>query len=30
MDTLGERIVYLRKAKNLKQYELEEMLAVTT
>ena len=26
MDTLGERIVYLRKAKNLKQYELEEML----
>ncbi|EGT4047298.1 TPA: helix-turn-helix transcriptional regulator [Clostridioides difficile] len=27
MDTLGERIVYLRKAKNLKQYELEEMLS---
>lgn len=26
MDTLGERIVYLRKTKNLKQYELEEML----
>ncbi|MCI9975510.1 helix-turn-helix domain-containing protein [Clostridioides difficile] len=26
MNTLGERIVYLRKTKNLKQYELEEML----
>ncbi|MCC0643918.1 MULTISPECIES: helix-turn-helix domain-containing protein [unclassified Clostridioides] len=26
MDTLGERIVYLRKTKKLKQYELEEML----